>query len=351
MPGDLMSRLCAIPFTADVPGAGGPMSLGADSGRLTVRDGAAAWEVDLAPQDAPHRAHHARWLRRGVAGTLAGLGLGVTALALTLPARCPRRPRDRGRLRRPRAHRGDPAGRAHAERRDGDARRRDDALRWAGRHPLTAPDDRGTPPPDDPPPGTPPAGDPAFARPSGADGPFGAVPDRLPRAGWSRPSPAPASRPPSAARAASPAASPTTVPARRAARSRRAPRGADPCVRAGRAPGARPAGPPVGSPGRAAHRGRPVVEVRRPQRPVARPLRARRSRRPGGLPRGARRAARPGRGRRQGAPARPARRRLRAALGAGPAGSPARGSRRRRGRLVPHPRDAGVPAALRRARR
>jgi hypothetical protein len=92
VPGDLMSRLCAIPFTADVPGAGGPMSLGADSGRLTVRDGAAAWEVDLAPQDAPHRAHHARWLRRGVAGTLAGLGLGVTALALTLPPDVPAAP-------------------------------------------------------------------------------------------------------------------------------------------------------------------------------------------------------------------------------------------------------------------
>jgi hypothetical protein len=31
------------------------------------------------------RPGHARWLRRGVAGTLAGLGLGVTALALSLP--------------------------------------------------------------------------------------------------------------------------------------------------------------------------------------------------------------------------------------------------------------------------
>jgi Putative zinc-finger len=93
VPGDLMSRLCAIPFTADVPGAGGgPLSLGADSGRLTVRDGAAAWEVDLSPQDPPHRPHHARWLRRGVAGTLAGLGLGVTALALTLPPDAPAAP-------------------------------------------------------------------------------------------------------------------------------------------------------------------------------------------------------------------------------------------------------------------
>jgi anti-sigma factor RsiW len=89
VPGDLMSRLCAIPFTADVPGAGGgPMSLGPDAGRVTVRDGA-AWEVDLAPQDRPHRADHARWLRRGLVGTLAGLGAGVTALALTLPPDVP----------------------------------------------------------------------------------------------------------------------------------------------------------------------------------------------------------------------------------------------------------------------
>lgn len=85
VPGDLMSRLCAIPFTADVAGAGGgPMSLGQDSGRVTARDGA-AWEVDLSPQERPQRPDHARWLRRGLAGTLAGLGAGVTALALNLP--------------------------------------------------------------------------------------------------------------------------------------------------------------------------------------------------------------------------------------------------------------------------
>ncbi len=90
VPGDLMSRLCAIPFTADVPGAGGgPLSLGADSGRLNVRDGAAAWEVDLSPHDRPQRPDHARWLRRGLVVTLAGLGMGVTALALNLPADSP----------------------------------------------------------------------------------------------------------------------------------------------------------------------------------------------------------------------------------------------------------------------
>ncbi len=85
VPGDLMSRLCNIPFTADVPGSGaGPLSLGTDAGRFTVRDGG-AWEVDLSPQERPHRPDHARWLRRGLVGTLAGLGVGVTALALNLP--------------------------------------------------------------------------------------------------------------------------------------------------------------------------------------------------------------------------------------------------------------------------
>lgn len=89
VPGDLMSRLCAIPFTADVPGSGGgPLSLGADAGRFTVRDGR-AWEVDLSPQERPHRPDHARWLRRGLVGTLAGLGAGVTALALNLPPDVP----------------------------------------------------------------------------------------------------------------------------------------------------------------------------------------------------------------------------------------------------------------------
>lgn len=86
VPGDLMSRLCNIPFTADVPGAGGgSLSLGPEAGRLTVRDGA-AWEVDLSPQERPGRPDHARWLRRGLVGTLVGLGAGVTALALNLPS-------------------------------------------------------------------------------------------------------------------------------------------------------------------------------------------------------------------------------------------------------------------------
>jgi hypothetical protein len=86
IPGDLLSRLRDIPFTADVPGAGGPGALSADSGGLTLRDGSSAWSVSLDPDPVPAvRPGSARWLRRGVAGTLAGLGIGVTALALSLP--------------------------------------------------------------------------------------------------------------------------------------------------------------------------------------------------------------------------------------------------------------------------
>lgn len=87
VPGDLLSRLCAIPFTADVPGSGGPGVLSAGPGQLTVRDARGNWSVPLDPEPAAaERPGHARWLRRGVAGTLAGLGIGVTALALSLPA-------------------------------------------------------------------------------------------------------------------------------------------------------------------------------------------------------------------------------------------------------------------------
>jgi anti-sigma factor RsiW len=83
LPGDLMSRLCAIPFTADVP-TGGNLSAGPGSS-LVVDGPSGGWSVDLAPQDRAARPDHARWLRRGVAGTLAGLGLGVALLAVTLP--------------------------------------------------------------------------------------------------------------------------------------------------------------------------------------------------------------------------------------------------------------------------
>lgn len=74
VPGDLMSRLRAIPFTADVSASGGF----GGSGTL--------FAASLTPQETPERPGQARWLRRGVAAGLAGLGLGVVALAVSLPA-------------------------------------------------------------------------------------------------------------------------------------------------------------------------------------------------------------------------------------------------------------------------
>ncbi len=86
VPGDLVSRLCAIPFTADVPGAGGGSgTMAAGPGGLTVSGASGSWSVDLRPQHDAHGTHRSRWLRRGLAGTLMGLGVGVTALALNLP--------------------------------------------------------------------------------------------------------------------------------------------------------------------------------------------------------------------------------------------------------------------------
>jgi hypothetical protein len=96
LPGDLMSRLCAIPFTTDVPGSGGGTgTLTAGPGELTVTGTSGAWSFDLHP----HRRrvtdeHTARWLRRGFVGTLVGLGVGVTALALNLPSAAPVPQRD-----------------------------------------------------------------------------------------------------------------------------------------------------------------------------------------------------------------------------------------------------------------
>lgn len=88
VPGDLMSRLCAIPFTTDVPAGGALGSLRAGPAGLTMQDASGSWSVDLSgpPAQPAERPGQARWLRRGIAGTLAGLGLGVTVLALTLPA-------------------------------------------------------------------------------------------------------------------------------------------------------------------------------------------------------------------------------------------------------------------------
>lgn len=85
VPGDLLSRLCAIPFTTDAPTGGSLGSLTAVPGGLTMHGAGGGWAVDLAPQQPPTRSDQARWLRRGVAGTLAGLGLGVALLAFTLP--------------------------------------------------------------------------------------------------------------------------------------------------------------------------------------------------------------------------------------------------------------------------
>ncbi len=91
VPGDLLSRLRAIPFTTDVPGTVGWGTVAADAGQLTLSGTSGSWSVPLTEQRRPQRADHARWLRRGLAGTLAGLGVGVTALALNLPADGPAR--------------------------------------------------------------------------------------------------------------------------------------------------------------------------------------------------------------------------------------------------------------------
>jgi hypothetical protein len=89
VPGDLMSRLRAIPFTTDVPGTGGGAgTLAAGPAELTVSGASGAWSVDLRPRpQRPERSDHAaRWFRRGLTGTLIGLGAGVAVLALNLPS-------------------------------------------------------------------------------------------------------------------------------------------------------------------------------------------------------------------------------------------------------------------------
>ncbi|HYX96555.1 MAG TPA: anti-sigma factor [Geodermatophilus sp.] len=87
VPGDLLSRLCAIPFTADVPGTGGGFgAMSAGPGQLTVSGATGSWSVPLTPSPgAGDRPGHARWLRRGFVGVLGVIGIGVTALALNLP--------------------------------------------------------------------------------------------------------------------------------------------------------------------------------------------------------------------------------------------------------------------------
>jgi anti-sigma factor RsiW len=104
VPGDLMSRLCAIPFTTDVPGSGGGLgAVAAGPDGLTVSGASGSWSVDLQPQERPRHPGHARWLRRGIAGTMIGLGAGVTALALNLPASGTPDPGPRGPVAEPTA--------------------------------------------------------------------------------------------------------------------------------------------------------------------------------------------------------------------------------------------------------
>jgi hypothetical protein len=86
VPGDLLSRLKAIPFTADVPGGGGLGGLSAGAEGLTLSSAGGAWAIPLAPPEPQRPADTGgRWLRRGMTGALAGIGLGVAVLAVTLP--------------------------------------------------------------------------------------------------------------------------------------------------------------------------------------------------------------------------------------------------------------------------
>ena len=87
VPGDLLSRLKAIPFTADVPGGGGLGTLSAGAEGLTLSGQGGSWAIPMAPAEPAERpTDGARWLRRGMTGALAGIGLGVAVLAVVLPS-------------------------------------------------------------------------------------------------------------------------------------------------------------------------------------------------------------------------------------------------------------------------
>jgi len=92
VPGDLLSRLKAIPFTADVPGSGGLGTLSAGADGLTTSGAGGSWAIPLAPAEPPARSTDAgghRWRRLGMTSALAGLGLGVAVLAVSLPGAGP----------------------------------------------------------------------------------------------------------------------------------------------------------------------------------------------------------------------------------------------------------------------
>jgi anti-sigma factor RsiW len=87
VPGDLLTRLQAIPFTTDVSsgsgfGGSGLGGLAAGPDELTLHGASGGWSVPL-HHDPQRRADQARWLRRGVAGSVA-VGLGLAALAISL---------------------------------------------------------------------------------------------------------------------------------------------------------------------------------------------------------------------------------------------------------------------------
>ena len=79
VPTDLLSRLRDIPFTADV--GAGPSSLSTDGSALTASTGGASWSLPLAPSAPAPQPGHARWFRRSMIGVVAGVGIGVAALA------------------------------------------------------------------------------------------------------------------------------------------------------------------------------------------------------------------------------------------------------------------------------